>query len=110
MSRPSLPGGTDDEVGQVVAEGGWLTAFVAAGRLGPPRPVKGGGAEKCVEFRVHVEAGVRCVMRPDKQDARSPRRLEGDHDPEGISQVLNAEPTQRDGAGQPVSERFAAVK
>jgi hypothetical protein len=35
-SCSSLPGGTDDEVGQVVAEAGWrLAAVVAAGRLGP---------------------------------------------------------------------------
>ena len=107
-SCTSLPGGTDDEVGQVVAKTGWLPAVAAAGWLGPTRSF-GRGAEKLVEFRVHVQARIRCVMRPDKEDARSPRRLEGDHDPESGSQVLHAEPIQRGRAGQPVSECRAAV-
>ena len=109
-SRSSLPACTDDEVGKVVAEAGWLAAVVAAGRLGPARSLSGGGAEKLVELRVHVEAGVRRVMRPDEEDARSLRGLEGDHDPQGSSQVLHAEPAQQDGPGQPVSECRAAVE
>ena len=48
-------------------------------------------------------------MRPDKEDARSPWGLEGDHDPEGSPQVLNAEPAQRYITGQPVGECRAAV-
>jgi hypothetical protein len=44
-------------------------------RLGPADSFGGNGAEELVEFRVHVEAGVRCVMRRDEEDARSLRGL-----------------------------------
>jgi hypothetical protein len=44
-SRSALPGGTDDEVGQVVAESGWrLTVIVTAGRLGAIGSRGGAGA------------------------------------------------------------------
>lgn len=109
-SCSSLPGGSDDEVGQLVAESSWLAVVVAAGRLGPACSFERLSAEKLVELLVHVEPWVRCIMRPDKEDARSPRRSEGDHHPEGGSQMLHAERTQRDRAGQTVSECHAAVK
>jgi hypothetical protein len=110
-SCSSLPGCAYDEVGQIVAEAGWwLTTVVAARRLCSGCSVGRGGTEKLVEFRVHVEAGVRCVMRSDEEHACSLRRLERDHDPEGSSQVFHAEPAQRDRAGQPVGECRAAVE
>lgn len=44
-SRSALPGGTDDEVGQVVAESGWrLAVVVTAGRLGSVGSYGGAGA------------------------------------------------------------------
>jgi hypothetical protein len=48
-------------------------------------------------------------MRSDEENACSLRRLEGNHDPERASQVLHAEPAQRNRAGQPVGERRAAI-
>ena len=50
------------------------------------------------------------MMRSDEENACSLRRLEGNHDPERASQVLHAEPAQRNRTGQPVGERRAAIE
>src|SRR5450756_2530972 len=76
----SLLGGTDDEVGQVVAQSGRrLTAVVTAGRLGPACSF---GGERCRAVRrvPRIRRGrIRCVMRSDEENACPLRRLEGDH-------------------------------
>lgn len=109
-SGAALLCGANDQIREIVAESRWrLAVFTAAWRLAPAASLRRNGAQERVELRVNIAIRVRVIMRSNEQDARPARGLECDDDPKRSTQVLDAHVADRDRAGEPVSERRAAV-